>query len=664
MPTRTYIALVPTSSVPGASADWLDVTPLTNGGNYSSTTSYGAGVYVGDYRLLLAFRSTNEKITALISNPLYSGGKWLYDWVAQQINSTTGSYETRVPALSGNTSSGPFMTELNNNLVDTPTYVFAFFRGLWSGQSLFDFDRCCTDTVFLSSGDTLSICCFTLGTEPTDPCGFPCYDQDMFYLQWLGIYDDQLSIGPSCLAGEYESVRFFPLRDLPTVTTVDFTVGDSLFGFGLGLGIRGKCDSLAGAINPYVDQVTANISLNLSAFGNALNLTILDSTATQLVQTVVSGLPLLPGDQARMMVTDDGSNVTLDLYTLPGLALIGTATVATADQTSEVGVQRLILSSCKVAIDELTVENNSVVTWHDTFTGIDGTYIFDHSPEVGCDPIGSIGLTSTGLLFLAGIDIDGTGTLTNTYNGSGELDTCCFTTTSTGTMTATYSGSGELDTCCMYVVSPSTYTFESCELGCEWESPITGTVTVELWGPGGNGGDALSLSGGGGGGGGYVKVLVDVTVGQVYDVVVGGGGSGIDTEFDAGGVSAIARYGNPGSVVFGGNGGSSDEGGATLVVKSDGGDGAASAASNYAGAGGGGAGGTSGDGADGATSTEFVGGAGGAAGGGTSGAGGAGGDNPDGDGTDGASPGGGGGGGGNSTGSGGAGGDGKVVITL
>lgn len=73
-----------------------------------------------------------------------------------------------------------------------------------------------------------------------------------------------------------------------------------------------------------------------------------------------------------------------------------------------------------------------------------------------------------------------------------------------------------------------------------WESPVTGDVEVECWGPGGGGGaggaGSGSNGGSGGGGGGYCKKTISVTAGQLVPYSIGAVGvGGIDAGTGQGG---------------------------------------------------------------------------------------------------------------------------------
>ncbi len=131
-----------------------------------------------------------------------------------------------------------------------------------------------------------------------------------------------------------------------------------------------------------------------------------------------------------------------------------------------------------------------------------------------------------------------------------------------------------------------------------WTAPASVTsVTVQCWGPGGNGGNGTttSYSGGGGGGGGAYAVRNSATVvpGNSYTIVVGGGGSTTQTTFGSG--VCAADYGQVGYINMfpspGGSGGqASNSSGDSTSSGSTGGTGGAP----YGGSGGSGANGGSG----------------------------------------------------------------------
>lgn len=64
-----------------------------------------------------------------------------------------------------------------------------------------------------------------------------------------------------------------------------------------------------------------------------------------------------------------------------------------------------------------------------------------------------------------------------------------------------------------------------------WEVPVGVTnITVEAWGAGGGGGGGSTatngLGGGGGGGGQYAKATINVTAGQIFNIIIGAAGDG------------------------------------------------------------------------------------------------------------------------------------------
>ncbi len=87
---------------------------------------------------------------AYITSSEYKAGHWVYDWQEKVIDGGTGEFIDG--SHSGTTAAGPYLRELNNNLVDCPSLVTAFLRGVWNGLPLFYFDRCCTGGAVEGSG--------------------------------------------------------------------------------------------------------------------------------------------------------------------------------------------------------------------------------------------------------------------------------------------------------------------------------------------------------------------------------------------------------------------------------------------------------------------------------------------------------------------------------
>ncbi len=124
-------------------------------------------------------------------------------------------------------------------------------------------------------------------------------------------------------------------------------------------------------------------------------------------------------------------------------------------------------------------------------------------------------------------------------------------------------------------------------------------ITVECWGAGGGGASISTTngSGGGGGGGAYASRIIIVTPGNMYDILVGiGGSAGIDggnSNFNNGDVVAAGGSGASDNSSIGGAGGSIlNSFGTAVFAGGTGGDGNGT---TYSGGGGGGAG-SSGDG--------------------------------------------------------------------
>ncbi len=96
---------------------------------------------------------------AKMTNPVFDGAtaRWVYDWIEQTIDPANGEYQDLVGGKLGNTSTGPFMRERNNNLVKTPLFSLARLRGLWSGQPLYDFEHCCTDGAEIANSSLILV---------------------------------------------------------------------------------------------------------------------------------------------------------------------------------------------------------------------------------------------------------------------------------------------------------------------------------------------------------------------------------------------------------------------------------------------------------------------------------------------------------------------------
>ncbi len=185
-PTPSGSLYAPPMTLAGAGSRTL---PPTGNGNLNAgaMTSIGFGTRSAPTRtasgmlvlapLVLSSSSGTYSNTAMfvakISNPLFDAttGRWVYDWIEQTINTSTGAYQDLAGGKAGNTSSGPFMRERNNNLVKTPLFSLARLRGPWSGQPLYDFEHCCTDGAETASGSLMlgSMICDGDGTFTPPP---------------------------------------------------------------------------------------------------------------------------------------------------------------------------------------------------------------------------------------------------------------------------------------------------------------------------------------------------------------------------------------------------------------------------------------------------------------------------------------------------------------
>lgn len=98
----------------------------------------------------LAVNALHTPIMVYLSSAIYRAGLWVYAWQQKILDTSSGALVNG--ANSGNTTSGPWMRELNNHLVRVPTLAFAKYVGTWSGTPVYYFDRCCEDDAFFGSG--------------------------------------------------------------------------------------------------------------------------------------------------------------------------------------------------------------------------------------------------------------------------------------------------------------------------------------------------------------------------------------------------------------------------------------------------------------------------------------------------------------------------------
>lgn len=65
-------------------------------------------------------------------------GTWYYDWTEQSFDPATGSYLDADSPRSGRPTDGPFLVEINNNQVETPSYAWARTRGIVNGDPYYE----------------------------------------------------------------------------------------------------------------------------------------------------------------------------------------------------------------------------------------------------------------------------------------------------------------------------------------------------------------------------------------------------------------------------------------------------------------------------------------------------------------------------------------------
>lgn len=294
-----------------------------------------------------------------------------------------------------------------------------------------------------------------------------------------------------------------------------------------------------------------------------------------------------------------------------------------------------------------------------------GNLYFSCAPGAGEDNFGNTypsGITAiSGQMqgtTLVGVSMDSTSTLTGTNIANPNVLNPALSGGTAVSLVHTMTGSA--GSVLGYTTGVSTSPTFSTGGTYLWTCPTgVNTIRVQCWGASAGGGGGSSSQGGEGGGGGEYaeEPSYTVTPGQVYTIVVGGGGSGGATGFSGsnGGTTSFSGHGSLTVTANGGQAGKNYIGGAggtgsNNTIHFDGGTGA-DGSGNAGGNGGGSSAGPTSGGNGGIQSTGTTGGAGGTAvpSGGAGGAGG----NSASNGVNGSAPGGAGGGAGSNTGAGG-----------
>jgi hypothetical protein len=176
-------------------------------------------------------------------------------------------------------------------------------------------------------------------------------------------------------------------------------------------------------------------------------------------------------------------------------------------------------------------------------------------------------------------------TITDRYNAAGVLVDRTYGTPATTTVI-------EVNLCCCPCEVPGEQDY-STEGDYTFTATCSGLHTIEVWGPGGDGGGAPvteppgpEQGGGGGGGGAYARSIVCLEAGVGYAVHVGGGGSESDSTFDINVVVADAGKTGQTATQGGAGGAGGTTAGSTGDTKFAGGNGAANTG-NVGGGGGG-----------------------------------------------------------------------------
>ena len=85
-----------------------------------------------------------------------------YTWVEQNFDSDTGAYSDAPGGRSGNSTTSPFLVEINNSGSATlPSFVWARLRGIVNGDTYYEFavEAIPAPTITVREVDQGSICC-------------------------------------------------------------------------------------------------------------------------------------------------------------------------------------------------------------------------------------------------------------------------------------------------------------------------------------------------------------------------------------------------------------------------------------------------------------------------------------------------------------------------
>jgi len=177
--------------------------------------------------------------TVRLHDPILTGGKWAYAWTRQVINTGTGEYEDG--DYSGDTSSGPWLFEVNNNLVDTPSLAHVRYRGLWSGVPVYDFDRCCAlEGIYGTGSLTMGAmtCAGTGELTTTDVTGSGSLTMGVMTMAGIGkvhvIGSGSPSMGAMTIAGAGKMLDFTGPGELVMGVMTMAGVGKSYYANGSG----------------------------------------------------------------------------------------------------------------------------------------------------------------------------------------------------------------------------------------------------------------------------------------------------------------------------------------------------------------------------------------------------------------------------------------------
>lgn len=357
---------------------------------------------------------------------LPDGVTYTYGFAEQTWNGDTGQYEIADAGRTGDVVNGPYLIETNNGFVPLGVYVQAYLRNPFDGTTAFEFQApafpstcvaltqedipagygSCpgsglvqTHALNVATGCMSDIPLFNVTAYNLDCNSVASNTWIQLYLEpnsltWfvghvycaqssssssssaacVGCYinggePDELVITDNTVAPnglQAASIQFLPEPNTPPTTiTVYFTISSTVSWKELQIGWRWNC--------PPSDGIAVQLTPSLITLYTTLS-GILDQQ---------SGSESSPSTaDCYFVITDDGVHVTVAFY-LNGVLTASLAGSST-DSISNPGYVSIYMDGLGIALTGIQIQNESEVTWLDSFEDANGTLLRSHTPIIGC----------------------------------------------------------------------------------------------------------------------------------------------------------------------------------------------------------------------------------------------------------------------------------------